>query len=186
MSIRDHYFPPPDPAAGWVRRTGQLHCLLDDPSFADLRLGDPVESISRFGAPENSRPTRDGVYEYYSQGFDLDATEGKVGGFSFMWSAQNPAKSFQGTFSWNGRPVNLGPSVREADILSTFGKPYWIDDEIGGLAKIFFYEYRGGALEWMVEFERGGLSLFSIVSPPVLSDPEVRADYKVTRPWPPR
>jgi hypothetical protein len=184
MGILDHFFPPPDPAASWTRRTSRLDCVLDDPAFADVRLGDPVESISRFGAPENSRPTRDGLYDYPSLGFEIDATSGKIDCFCFKWDAMDSAKHFQGTFSWNGRPVKLGPSVREADVRGMFGEPYWIDDDLG--EKIFFYEYRHGGLEWQVEFVRGRLSVLLILAPGLLSDLQVRTDYKVTRPWPPK
>lgn len=183
MGILD-FFAPPDPARGWVRRADlRLACVLDDPSFCGVRLGDPADALSRFGAPENNRPGRDGLYDYPSSGFEIDTTDGRVDCFLFRWDAMDAAKHFRGTFHWNGSPVHLGASTGEGEVKSAFGAPYWIDDDMG--ERLFFYEFRRGTLEWQVEFVRGRLSVLSIVTPPLLADRDQREAYKVTRPWPP-
>src|ERR1043165_9908591 len=99
MGLRDRFFGPPDPASLWTSRPGtRFVCTLDELSFSGLRLGDPVEAISRFGAPENAHPTREGMYDYPSQGFEIDATDGRVDGFLFRWDAMDPARHFRGRY----------------------------------------------------------------------------------------
>jgi len=184
MGLLDHFLPPPDPARGWSPNPGLLlECRLDEPSFCGVRLGDAVAALSRFGPPENNRPTRDGLYDHPSRGFEIDADEGRVDCFLFRWDAMDPAKHFKGSFSRDGRPVRLDSSTGEGDLRTALGEPYWIDDD--GSEKLYFYELRQGTLEWQVEFVRGRLAVLTILTPGLLADPEVRADYHVTRPWPP-
>jgi hypothetical protein len=184
MGIQDHFFPPPDPAREWKALAGlRPECILDEPSFGGLRMGDPADSISRLGPPENPRPTRDGMYDYPSRGFEIDTTDGRIDCFLFRWDAQDPAKHFKGDFLWKGAPLKLDGSTREVDLRSFFGEPYWIDDDLG--ERLFFYEFGGGTLEWQVELTRGHLTVLTLVTPPLLSDPGQRTAYGITRPWPP-
>jgi hypothetical protein len=184
MGIRDHYFPPPDPAGAWKALPGlRPECILDDASFGGLRLGEKAELVSRFGPPENPRPSREGRYDYPSKGFEIDATEGRIDCFLFRWDAMDPARHFHGSFLWKGSPLRLDASTSEGEVRSAFGEPYWTDDDLG--EKLFFYEFGEGVLEWQVELVRGRLTALSLVTPPLLADPDQRAAYGVSRLWPP-
>jgi len=184
MGILDHFFPPADPAREWTALPGlRLECTLDDSSFCGLRLGEQIESLSRLGPPENPRPTREGMYDYPSRGFEVDATDGRIDCFLFRWDAMDPARHFAGSFLWKGAALKLDASTGEREIRSAFGEPYWMDDEMG--ERLFFYEFERGALEWQLELTRGRLTAMTLVTPPLLADPDQRSAYGVTRPWPP-
>ena len=184
MGILDHFFPPEDPARDWKAVPGlRLECVLDDPSFCGVRLGQEAESLSRFGPPENPRLTREGMYDYPSSGFEIDTTDGRIDCFLFRWDAQDPVKHFHGSFLWKGAPLRLDASTGEDEVRRAFGEPYWIDDDLG--ERLLFYEFGRGALEWQVELARGRLTALTIVTPPLLAQEDQRTAYGVTRPWPP-
>lgn len=175
---------PPDPSKSWRADPGlALDVDLDVPSFAGLRLGDPAAGIARFGPPENSHATRDGLYDHRSRGFQVDADAGLVDGFLFRWDDRDPVRHFRGRFRRNGAPLPLDASTGEGPVRSALGEPYWIDTDAD--ERVWFYERNGGAQEWQVEFVRGRLTVLSLLARPILADLEQREAYRVTRPWPP-
>jgi len=175
---------PPDPSKAWVPDPGlALDVDLDLPALSGLRLGDPAAGISRFGPPENPRPSRHGIHDYASRGFQVDADAGRVECFLFRWDSENPVRRFQGRFRRNGAPLALDASTDDAAVKAAFGEPYWVDP--GPEEQVWFYEWRGGTLEWQVELVQGRLRVLSLIARPVLAEPGQRESYHVTRPWPP-
>jgi hypothetical protein len=129
-----------------------------DPFHAALRKAD------EFKPPGQGLDvgTKDGVLDYGF--FDLDA--------------------FNGSFTRSGEPVKLGNATTEAEVLSAFGEPYWIDRSDGEV--ILFYVYEAGTIELQFEFPDGKtLGCITLARNGVLSEADQREAYGVTKPWPP-
>jgi hypothetical protein len=70
-------------------------------------------------------------------------------------------------------------------VISQFGEPYWQDKDGSG-ELILFYEYQEGKIEIQFEFPDGEqLEVVSMMKDGVLSKPEQRKSYEVTKKWPP-
>lgn len=177
-----------DPARKWRRDPAlRLDFDLEAGRLAEVGFGDPVESLARFGPPGNPHATRDGVFRYESEGFEIDATRGRIDCFCFFWGAPDRPQDrpFSGRFSFAGRREILGPRTRLHAVTAWLGEPWWRHDDAE--ETILFYE-RPGNLEWQVEFHlEGTLKAFTAMTPPLLQDRDQRENcYRVTRPWPPR
>ncbi len=72
------------------------------------------------------------------------------------------------------------PNPTERGLIAIFGSPYWRDQDEDEV--ILFYEF--GEYEWQIEMSlKDRLSVF-VIAPPILADPQQRAAYSVTKPWP--
>lgn len=175
------------PSDLWQATDGLMLVLdLDRHALCDVRPRDPVEWLSRLGPPEDRKAVKGDRYCYYSRGIEFDASGDTIEGFVVVWNNELDEKfrPFSGTAMFHGREVRLSPETSEADFVSIFGEPYWRDED--DMEVIFFYEFRGD-IEWQVEFTlKDSLKEIIITTPPILSTPEQRSAYKVTKPWPPK
>ncbi len=188
MSLWDRLFAKSDPTREWTAQPGLKVLLdLDKHTLCGIRLGDPVDRVSRLGTPDNLRPTKYEDYAYDTLGFDIGAREGMVTGFTLLFDPEaagfeEDVRPFGGGVRWRGESCKLSSDTRAAQFIERFGEPYWTDrddDEI-----LLFYEF--GEVEWQVEFgadER--LVMMIIVTPPLMADAEQRENYGVDKPWPP-
>ena len=95
--------------------------------------------------------------------------------------AEPAGGAFSGTFRHHKSPCPLSRETTERDLRQAFGEPYWRnqdDDET-----ILFYEWR--SCEWQVELAADGCLKCLVIGVPILADPDQRAMYEVTKPWPP-
>ncbi len=87
---------------------------------------------------------------------------------------------FSGWFRYRGRRLDLSEETTERELIAFFGSPYWRDQDEDEV--IPFYEF--GECEWQIEMSlKDWLSVF-VIAPPILADPQQRAAYGVTKPWP--
>lgn len=128
--------------------------------------------------PEKVINSPSGVFEPTGQGIEVGTDQG-VFDYAFITVAE-----FSGILLRDGRPLTLLPQMMEKDILATFGEPYWTDRSDG--ETLMFYEYLLGQVELQFEFPQSqGLGYVTLMRKGVLSEPEQRKSYGVTKPWPP-
>jgi hypothetical protein len=171
-----------DATRSWKRDPAlSLEVVLEDARFSGVGFGDPVDAVARFGPPANPHALRDGVFRYEADGFEIDATRGRVDCFCFFWE---PGRSFPGRFAFGGRAETFEALSRIERVKDWLGEPWWRDDDAE--ETILFYE-RPRQVEWQVEFRLDGtLKAFTVTTPPLLADKAQREAYGVTKPWPPR
>jgi hypothetical protein len=184
MSLMDRLLRRFDPAHSWGPRPGlRLVADLAEASFCGIRIGDPIQALSRLGRPQNHRPTRDGTYAYFDDGFELGG-EATLDSICLYWGTPDRPeyRPFGGRLLLRGSPLDVGPATRESAFVARFGPPYWKD--VDPDETLLFYER--GPIEWQVEFHpAGGLKALLIVTPPLLADEAQRQAFGVTRSWPP-
>lgn len=93
--------------------------------------------------------------------------------------------NFTGSFTRNGSKISISAQTTPEDIISKFGEPYWTDtaDE----EMILFYELQNGHVELQFEFpDRHQLGFITLCRDGVLSQPDQRKAYGVTKEWPPK
>jgi hypothetical protein len=175
-----------DPAMDWVADPGlALEVDLTDASLCGVKLGDPIERLSRLGPPENAKPSAQGGYSYFSRGLEVTAfDDGRLDSLWFCWA--NPAlprfRSFPGTFVWKGKAVSIDGRTTADQVIQRFGDPYHVEDDED--ETILRYEL--GDIEWELEFDKGaGLRVFLLITPGLFADAATREKYGITRPWPP-
>lgn len=173
-----------DPDSDWARDVDlDLVVDLDNHTFCGIRLGDQPEAVAKLGSPDAFNE-QTGAYQYPSDGFDVEITNGVIDCFFLTWGAPDRGayKPFEGGFIHKGEPVELGAATREADFTARFGDPYWRDEDDDEI--LLFYEF--GNVEWQVEFDKeGALKTLLITTPPLLAKPDQRESYGVDKPWPP-
>jgi len=186
MSILDKLFRRSHPSDNWQAVEGLPLVLdLDRHALCDVRPCDPTEWLSRLGPPEDRKALKDDRYCYYSLGIEFDPACDSIEGFAVVWNdvLDEKFQPFPGTVKWRGREYRLDTATTEADFIAVFGEPYWRDQD--DMEVILFYEFRGD-IEWQVEFTLDdSLKEIIVTTPPMLSNPEQRAAYAVTKPWPP-
>ena len=154
------------------------------PSLCGIRLGDAAPLLWRLGPPEDSRKLKQGIYCFYTRGFEVRVKHGLVVSFGLFWNRKlrPPYKPFAGHSRLGEKALTIKSHLPEHQLLKCFGDPYWrsqSDEQV-----LLFYEFK--KVEWLVEINRGeGLSAILIHTPALLADRKQRAIYRVTKPWPP-
>ena len=186
MGLLDKLFGSSDPSTQWKADPDiPIELDLGRPALCGIQLGDHSDRIARLGPPDNPRPSKDETYRYDRHGFVIDANDRSVCCFTIAFDKNAPdveTEEFRGTVLHKGQPIDLRASTCEDEFCQQFGAPYWrdVDDQ----EHLLFYEF--GKVEWQIEFgNKGGLRVLTIVTPPLLSDPEQRENYNIDRPWPP-
>jgi hypothetical protein len=156
-------------------------------TLCDVRLGDPVEWFSKLGPPEDKKALAEGCYRYLTKGIEIGAENGTVTDFSVI-CARDPFRPgfepFRGTVIYKGLQISQEKLAVETDFTGIFSEPYRRDEDDTEI--ILFYEFRNN-IEWQVEFTvQRTLKSLMIVTPPLMQDAETRANYHVTKSWPPR
>lgn len=187
MGLWDKLFGTPDPSSNW-KAEPDFPIVLDMTRHAlcGVRLGDPVEWLSKLGPPEEKKAIKEGCYRYPSKGIDIGAEGGNVTDYTIAWIpdfCRPDFTSFSGSALFRDRSLPLTSSTSEEDFVKTFGQPYWrAEDDI---EIILFYEFKNN-IEWQVEFSREHLlKTLLMVTPPLMSFQDQRSAYGVTGPWPP-
>jgi len=173
--------------AAWKREPGLVLTFdFGRNALCGVRIGDPVDWLSKLGPAEDARAARrDGRYCYYSKGLEVGAREGRVTSYLLVWGgSEDPRyRPFAGACGYRGKSLPLSGDTREPEIVGYFGHPYWRDEDEEEI--LLFYEFED--LEWQVELTpQGSLKAVSIVTPPILAEEGQRRAYRVTRAWPPR
>ena len=89
---------------------------------------------------------------------------------------------FPGGFTYLGNPISLTTGTTLADVQSTFGEPYWLDDDVD--ETILFYE--DGTTELQFEFpDKQHLGVITVMLNPIMAQEDQRKAYGVDKPWPP-
>jgi hypothetical protein len=119
-----------------------------------------------------------GVFELPSSGYELALREGMLDSLTVRLA------QFTGTFLLNGQKTELDQNTTLEEVLALFGEPYWTDQDED--ETLLFYEYRGGSIELQCEFPDGRhLRYLTLMQNGILSRPDQRESYGVTREWPP-
>ena len=122
--------------------------------------------------------TQDTINEQ-SSGLEMGVKDGVLD-YAFITLAQSGAHFFR-----LGSPLPLTTRTTVAEVQSVFGQPYWVDQDPDEV--ILFYEYQDGDVELQFEFPgRVYLGFITLAAHGILSNPEQRKAYRVTKPWPPR
>jgi hypothetical protein len=152
---------------------------LDRHQLSGVGIGDPVERLSFLG------PAVVGVgFEFREKGVIVSPTSvDQLWEFSAILTpvGREHVLPFAGSFQFRGNRLALTPSTREADLLRLFGPPYWRDQDDDEV--ILFYEH--GPVEWQLELSPDGALQAVTIGTPLMAEPEQRAAFKVTKPWPP-
>ncbi len=186
MGLLDRLFARPDSTADWKPEPGlRLEVDLGRHALCGVRVGDPVEWLSRLGPAEDALAARrDGRYSYYTRGLEVGARGGRVTSYLLVWGGYADPKyqPFAGACTSRGKSLPLSADTREPEIARYFGEPYWRDEDEDEI--LLFYEF--GEVEWQVELTlQGSLKAVSIVTPPLLADAAQRRAYRVSVAWPP-
>lgn len=174
-----------DPTSTWVEDEDlELEFDFTTHALCGVRLGEPIDRLSRLGPVEDPRAVDQGELCYYSKGLLVEVTEGRISGFLLFWADEqlDQFEPFAGRCVHHGRVLMLNDETDEGEILSLWGKPYWRDESEDGF--LLFYEHDD--VEWQVELStEGQLNMIAVQSPPLLADPQQRQAYRVTNTWPP-
>jgi hypothetical protein len=146
--------------------------------------------LGTFKCGETILGSRPSFVEPYAKSFDRNnvayfagielGTEREALNYAFI-----TLRDFKGTFSKNGSLLPLSTHTTPEEIISQFGAPYWTDtmDE----EMILFYEFQNGRIELQFEFpDRRQLEFITLMQDGILSKPDQREAYKLTREWPPK
>jgi hypothetical protein len=148
---------------------------LKEFKIGSTSLGSPIAPADPFHATLLKKE----VFQPDGQGLEIGTKKGLLDYGYFDLT------SFKGQFTLSGKALKIGQATTEAEILKTFGEPYWTDRSDGEV--ILFYEYRKGAVELQFELPDGkNLGFITLSSHGVLSKADQRKAYGVTKPWPPQ
>lgn len=152
---------------------------LADLTCDDLRIGQPVPANSLY-LPFFT-DDRDGSrsYENGECGLEISTRHGLVDSFFISLD------SFTGRFTLGGKPLHLTTKSTETAVSKLLGEPWWkeVDDDA---EVVDFYEFADGHLEVQFEYPpKSHLAFITILREGILSDPEQREAYGITKPWPP-
>ncbi|MGB0992960.1 MAG: hypothetical protein ACPG32_10890 [Akkermansiaceae bacterium] len=142
--------------------------------FGSTNLGDIPSHADFFSKPLSQKD----VYQASSHGFEMGVKNNRLD------YVHVTMESFIGKLLQHDRLLDITTATTEKQILQQFGEPYWTDRSDG--EAILFYEHSNGNTELQFEFADGKhLSHITISRNGVMSCPDNRASYKVTKPWPP-
>jgi hypothetical protein len=176
---------PADPAKAWApKEDTRLVVSLDDHTVNGAPLiGAHVDELHVLGPPENDTPTKVGSYDWYSQGYCFEAPDEEYA--MVLWLFTNPTKEykpFTGSIVLGGQPIAINADTAWNQVEALMGEAFHKtkDDDSFTL----WYEF-GGEIEWQFRYTLDDkLDHIYIVSMPTLADPECRAEFGCTRPWP--
>ncbi len=183
MGLLPKRFTATNPSAEWRENPlVPLEVDLDRHRLGPVALGDPIEKLSFLGPGRRSGADKSWV-EYPMKGLTFGAKDAALDWFTVFLQPSPAARfgAFRGRLKFRGSPLAPAAFASEPEAVRLFGEPYWRDaDEDEAL---LFYEF--GPVEWQLEVAPSGAVTALTVSPPLLADPEQRAFYKVSKPWPP-
>ena len=141
----------------------------------DTLLGEKPAATDSFAAALQTSE----VFEDSNKGIEIAVKNGVLD-YAFLTIAD-----YSGKFLRDGKAIEIGATLTEAQILAQFGEPYWTDRSDG--ETIMFYEYSNGTVELQFEFpDAQALGFITLTRDGTLSKEEQRKLYGVTKPWPPR
>ncbi|MCB9853428.1 MAG: hypothetical protein H6819_10065 [Phycisphaerales bacterium] len=183
MGLFDALFGKVDLCKDWVADPDlKLEVDLSRQSISGIKIGGPVDDLARMGPPDNRKATKLEHYIYAASGLEFNSRDGRVDGFLLAIQRTGVLQPYKGGFCYQQKSIRLGAATSVDEFIGLFGKPFWRDEDDS--ETLLFYEF-GTTLEWQAEFDGSGkLRVFSIVSPPLLSDPEQREAYGVDKTWP--
>ncbi|MBN1151450.1 hypothetical protein JXA84_09550 [candidate division WOR-3 bacterium] len=147
--------------------------------LSQVGIFDDFSLLKKFGTPEDRSNALSMKFSYYSQGFEFDAENDKIVDiFINVSDFYPPFQPFKGDFLLSGKPLIISKSTTEDSFKEIFPDVFWRDEDDDEI--ILFYEME--KVEWQVEFDKGGgLKALIICTPPLLSDPEAKKTFKVTK-----
>lgn len=163
-----------DPAATLVFDLNQ-NCLNG------VQIGEPLDHCSFLGP---GKATIAGALNYPHKGLEVDFKDDQVECFVFFFGHTDEARrgQFAGNFAYQSRTFKLSSACSEDSFRSHYPEPWWRNED--GDEVILFYEW--GRIEWQVEFGSDRrLKCVIVTSDLVMADASQRANYGVTKPWPP-
>jgi len=115
------------------------------------------------------------------KGEELNVEIGKKNGvFDYFYLV---VKDYGGAFTQNGKAIFENESITPELVKILFKEPYHEDKSDGEI--ILFYIYEKGTTELQFEFsDSKTLSHITLLKNGILSDPEQRKSYGVTKPYP--
>lgn len=118
------------------------------------------------------------IYKNDASGLQITTRDGLVDSIFIS------LKSFSGSFTLNGAPLDLKLDTEESKVSDLLGEPWWkhVDDD---LEVIDFYERADGTEIQMEYPAMCQLRFITILKNGILADPIQRESYRVTKPWPP-
>jgi hypothetical protein len=131
------------------------------------------------GEPYAAHFDSSGTATFTKSGIELGVENGVLD-YAFIILA-----NFAGGFLRNGSKISISGHTTPEQVVSAFGEPYWTDTKDEEM--ILFYEYQNGRVELQFEFpDRRQLGFITLMRDGVLSTPEDRKAYGVTKEWPPK
>ncbi len=171
----DFIFRRNNPTNTWTRRANlSLSADLSNWSINGVVSGSHFELLSDFGRSDKGNNS---LIEYRDLGmsFDLEADQ-TFSGYSLVFSdEENRFKPYAGEIKIDG------VSVSSQAIVPALGEPYCSDTDEDETLQIFEF----GAHEIVCELTLDGkLKRLNLTNYPMMADPQQRASYGVTKPWP--
>lgn len=177
-----------NPTQSWEERQ-EVHLLLDldQHQLSGVGVGEPLQGLHFLG-----RGTDLGqILEWPWKGIRVHVVDGDLFeitiSFGHPEDEEDEIRKFPGRIIYHGETRRLSCRTHRDEIRRLFGEPYWIDEIVDseyGDETTYFYEF--GPVEWQIEFGGDHCLRNITLCPPLLADPEARAGYKVTKPWPPQ
>ena len=172
-------FKSPNPTQEWKENPSvSLVVDLDGHRLCGLGIRDSLAGLGFLGPATMAGST----LFFPGKGISVGFKDGCITSFA-AYVAASPEEGmgrFSGWFRYRGRRLDLSEETTERELIAFFGSPYRRDQDEDEV--ILFYEF--GEYEWQIEMSlKDRLSVFAI-APPILGDPQQRAAYGVTKPWP--
>ena len=165
--------PAPPPPVSPVIDLARLTC-------DDLQIGAPMSLGSNYRTYLVDDKDEPGVHIYknMASGLEITTRDGLVDSIFIS------LKSFTGSFTLNGTPLDLKLDTEESKVCEILGEPWWkdVDDD---LEVIDFYERADGTEIQMEYPAMSQLRFITMLKIGILADPIQRESYKVSKPWPP-
>lgn len=165
-----------NPTNAWDRRADlSLTVELIPPSINQVPINARLEQLEFLGRSSSAFHS---PLHFAELGLVIDSEpDGSFSGFSVV--LEDPDREFSaftGTLSVNGRATSA------ADLLLSFGDPYWVDRDEHEI--LTFFEYPAYEIQTEQSLD-SVLQRIIVTSKPLLADPQCRQDYGVDKPWPP-
>jgi len=178
--------PPADGTKNWREDPyADLLADLDRFTLSGVALGDEIEGLSFLG------PSATGAFDYPHKGLRFDVDDTRLEGFMLALregvelgpgtSGATRTQAFAGRIRIRKRDFLPHELNTEKDFRSTWGDPYWRDEDEDEI--LLFYEFPVCEVQVELSLE-GNAQILIVATPPLLSDPDQRARYGVTKPWP--